>query len=168
MGDVTKAVQLFLGEPSQHHARLTYLHNLNQSRKEAVDLAMSQLGDQVMKGKASQLLSHTAWRPGILGLVASKIVEQTGVPTTVCQEQPDGILACSCRAPQGYSMIEGLRAVEDKLLHSFGGHKGAAGVKSKNTRQRKDRRTDRPLLCRSKYSHTSFRGSGVPGPDTTG
>ena len=69
------------------------------------------------------------WHPGVIGIVASRLVEQFHCPAivlTTTQEKPD-VYTGSARSVAGFHMYEGLLAVADHILQ-FGGHEMAAGL----------------------------------------
>ena len=71
------------------------------------------------------VLSSEGWHPGVVGIVASKIVEEFFRPTAlICVK--NGVGKGSARSIPGYDLYEGLTACSDLLL-GFGGHKYAAG-----------------------------------------
>ncbi len=71
------------------------------------------------------VLSSEEWHPGVVGIVASKIVEEFYRPTAlICVK--NGVGKGSARSIPGYDLYEGLRACSELLL-GFGGHKYAAG-----------------------------------------
>ena len=71
------------------------------------------------------MLSSEEWHPGVIGIVASRIVEEFFRPTAlICVR--DGIGKGSARSIPGFNLYEGLVACSDLLL-GFGGHKYAAG-----------------------------------------
>ena len=71
------------------------------------------------------VLSSDAWHPGVVGIVASRIVEEFYRPTAlICLR--DGVGKGSARSIPGFDLYEGLVACSDLLL-GFGGHKYAAG-----------------------------------------
>ncbi|MCL2105027.1 MAG: DHH family phosphoesterase, partial [Kiritimatiellaeota bacterium] len=66
------------------------------------------------------------WHPGIIGIVAARLSEMTGVPSAVIAFDADNVGRGSVRAGAGYRAIEALQAAAD-LLEGFGGHARAAG-----------------------------------------
>jgi single-stranded-DNA-specific exonuclease len=71
------------------------------------------------------VLASDGWPPGVIGIVASRIVEEFYRPTAlICMQ--DGIGKGSARSIPGFDLYEGLAACSDLLL-GFGGHKYAAG-----------------------------------------
>ncbi|BEU87870.1 hypothetical protein TAMA11512_13340 [Selenomonas sp. TAMA-11512] len=74
------------------------------------------------------VLSGKGWHPGVIGIVASRIVEFYHRPTIIISEQEDGIGKGSCRSIPGFHIYEALTACQEHLLE-FGGHAQAAGIK---------------------------------------
>ncbi len=71
------------------------------------------------------VLSSPEWHPGVIGIVASRIVEEFYRPTAlICVK--DGIGKGSARSIPGFDLYHGLVRCSDLLL-GFGGHKYAAG-----------------------------------------
>jgi single-stranded-DNA-specific exonuclease len=69
---------------------------------------------------------------GVLGLVAVRLVEETGRLVAVL-EQTDGVSRASVRAPATHSAIDAVNACSDFLLR-YGGHRGAAGFSIEGSR----------------------------------
>lgn len=65
------------------------------------------------------------WHPGVIGIVASRLVEEFYKPTLVISVK-DGIGKGSCRSIDNCNIYEALKSAED-LLIQFGGHQAAAG-----------------------------------------
>ena len=65
------------------------------------------------------------WPVGIVGLVASRIVDRTGRPAVVGAVLGD-VIRGSCRSPSGFDLAEALGSCAD-LFMRHGGHAGAAG-----------------------------------------
>jgi single-stranded-DNA-specific exonuclease len=128
LGDVTRAVQLFLGEEPRHFERLTYLEQCNTQRREKTQDGISLAAEQIDPTSSCQLLLDPEWETGILGLIASHYAEALYQPVIVGNIEGD-MISASCRAPEGYSIIAGLRSCEEGLLTHFGGHAGAAGFR---------------------------------------
>ncbi len=127
LGDVMIAVQLFLGNPAKNSERVEYLINLNRERRVQTDILIKSAEKQIEAKAFCQFFFAENWPQGIMGLVASHFAEKLNVPIIVSTiRQTDGMLSASCRAPEGYSIIDGLEN-SAKFLTSFGGHAGAAG-----------------------------------------
>ncbi len=126
IGDVTIATQLFLGDENQHPARLNQLEHWNKKRKHLTHISLQESHDQVRPKASVQIFVNENWHPGILGLIASKQSETLGVPVIAATLRADGLLAASCRAPEGSHMAQALQSCRQLFTH-FGGHAGAAG-----------------------------------------
>ncbi len=72
------------------------------------------------------VLHQEKWHPGVIGIVASRLVEKYYRPT-VMMTTVDGVAKGSARSVAGFDIYQALKRVEDKLLQ-FGGHKYAAGL----------------------------------------
>jgi single-stranded-DNA-specific exonuclease len=72
------------------------------------------------------VLHQDTWHPGVIGIVASRLVEKYYRPT-VMMTTVDGVAKGSARSVAGFDIYTALKRVEDKLLQ-FGGHKYAAGL----------------------------------------
>lgn len=68
------------------------------------------------------------WHEGVIGIVASKIVETFKVPAIVfCDSEHDGIIKASARSAGELNLFDCLNQCKD-LFEKFGGHKAAAGL----------------------------------------
>ncbi len=72
------------------------------------------------------VLHQDTWHPGVIGIVASRLVEKYYRPT-VMMTTVNGVAKGSARSVAGFDIYTALKRVEDKLLQ-FGGHKYAAGL----------------------------------------
>lgn len=66
------------------------------------------------------------WHSGVIGIVASKLVERYGKPAIVIAKDGSGEAKGSCRSIDGYSLFDALTYAKDSLVR-FGGHTLAAG-----------------------------------------
>ncbi|MCL4278169.1 MAG: single-stranded-DNA-specific exonuclease RecJ, partial [Ignavibacteriaceae bacterium] len=72
------------------------------------------------------VLHNENWHPGVIGIVASRLVEKYYRPS-VLLTTIDGIAKGSARSINGFNIYEALQKCDDLLLH-FGGHQAAAGL----------------------------------------
>lgn len=72
------------------------------------------------------LVADSQWESGVVGLAASRLVEQYRRPVIVCREE-DGILHGSARSIEGFSIVDALRDAAHLMIR-YGGHSQAAGV----------------------------------------
>ena len=100
----------------------------NQRRflqEETLEQAIQEIKkNQYDKAKAI-VLSSPLWHAGVIGIVASKIVEKYYRPTCLIAEQ-EGVGKGSCRSIEALHLLEALRECS-KCFSNFGGHKAAAG-----------------------------------------
>lgn len=82
---------------------------------------------EVMTADNVLIVSDPSWSHGIIGIVASKLLERYKKPAFVLQELEDGTAKGSARSYGDFSAVEAIRAT-DTLLIKGGGHKLAAGV----------------------------------------
>lgn len=128
MGCVELAVNLFLTNSYQEAMSLTSeLDAKNKERqtieKEIFDQVMETIGDM----KDDILVSSAdGWHPGVIGVVASKLVEEFGKPVVLIAFT-DGKGRGSCRSVPGFDMYQALCNCAD-LLESYGGHSSAGGL----------------------------------------
>lgn len=127
MGDVIRASQLFLGDRAQTFERLSYLERLNKERQIATEKHTQEAHAQWNPEKKFQIFLEKNWKPGILGLIGSRFVEKYDQPIIAGKIREDGFIAASCRAPEGYSIVEALRSCGENFFEQMGGHAGAAG-----------------------------------------
>ncbi|MDQ1274411.1 MAG: single-stranded-DNA-specific exonuclease [Planctomycetota bacterium] len=73
------------------------------------------------------VLADQAWHPGIVGIIASKIVEEFNRPTVMIAVS-DAVGHGSARSIPSFHILEALESCKNKLL-SVGGHAQAAGLK---------------------------------------
>jgi single-stranded-DNA-specific exonuclease len=72
------------------------------------------------------VIASEEWNPGVIGIVASRMVERYYMPTVIIALQ-DGMGRGSCRSIRDFHIFDALRQCS-ALLNSYGGHKVAAGL----------------------------------------
>jgi single-stranded-DNA-specific exonuclease len=137
MGSAMVAYELLTTTDKDRAAQLAAeLHNLNAERmtveKRLMAAARLQCGLEEIKGKSTGAIVAAGprtegWHEGVLGIVAARLSEMTGVPSVVIALEADGTGRGSVRAGDGYQAVEALQGVQDLLL-GFGGHARAAGL----------------------------------------
>ncbi len=107
------------------------LEALNRQRKAHVALIMKEvhhLPRDIFEKKVI-VLGNTKWRPGVLGLVATKVLELYQKPTFVwggSDENESEVVKGSCRGVVGMSVVALMEKAKDTFAH-YGGHTGAGG-----------------------------------------
>lgn len=85
--------------------------------------------DQENDSKLSTIVFNPNWSKGVIGIVASRLIETQYRPTIVFTKS-NGLLTASCRSVQNFDIYDAIDACSDLLEH-FGGHKYAAGFSLK-------------------------------------
>jgi single-stranded-DNA-specific exonuclease len=132
MDDARKAVLLFIEkDPIKARVIAAQLHSDNTDRREA-DSSITVEALQMLKTnptwteKKSTVLFQPHWHKGVIGIVASRLIEHFYRPTIILTQSGD-VLAGSARSIPGFNIHEGLHQCRD-LLIGFGGHYFAAGM----------------------------------------
>jgi single-stranded-DNA-specific exonuclease len=86
--------------------------------------------DDRMGNARTTVLFHQGWHKGVIGIVASRLIETYYRPTVILTESKDGFATGSARSVPGYDLYPAIEACSD-LLESFGGHMFAAGLTMK-------------------------------------
>ncbi len=132
MDDANKAVRMFVSESYEealHYAEM--LHSDNTDRKEADSnttqeaLALIEENLQWVNSK-STVLYQPHWHKGVVGIVASRVIERYYRPTIILTQSGD-YAAGSARSVPGFNLYEAIHACKDHLL-GYGGHFAAAGM----------------------------------------
>lgn len=131
LGDSETALELLLTKDRAKAAEIaTQLSCLNAQRKGEEDRimeeALEQAQAQVDDGRLALVLYAPGWHPGVIGIVASRMVDRFARPTVVFSDA-DTALKGSGRSISGFDLHEALGQCSD-LCISFGGHRMAAGL----------------------------------------
>jgi single-stranded-DNA-specific exonuclease len=132
MDDAKKAVQLFIEQ--DHEKALAFgsiLQQDNLDRREAdttiTEEALAQIEeDPLHHTKKSSVVFQAHWHKGVVGIVASRLIEKHYKPTIVLTQSGD-VIAGSARSVNGFNLYEALHACRAHLI-GYGGHFAAAGM----------------------------------------
>jgi len=131
LGHAIRGVELLLSS-DEHHANALArdFEELNERRQE-VDRATLLQAREMMSGADLDetygiVLAGEGWHPGVIGIVASRIVEEFGRPTVLVALEGD-VGKGSGRSISAFDLHAGLSGCRELLLR-FGGHRSAAGV----------------------------------------
>ncbi len=133
LSDATMAVDLLLtADPVRANVLAAQIEGLNIRRRlltEQVDAAVEEMirGNPASLGQPILLLSQASWPGGVLGIVASKLVERFQKPALLISAGDDGLLRGSARSIEGLDITAAIAANAGCLL-GYGGHPMAAGV----------------------------------------
>ena len=133
MDSAVTALQLVLCEDEERAAELAHkLNEINAARQETegeiAKAAQAQLeAEPAIQEDRVILIWGRDWHPGVIGIVASRLVEKTGRPVIVVSIDEHGEGKGSGRSVQGFNLHACIASCEDLLLR-FGGHAMAAGL----------------------------------------
>ncbi len=132
MDDARKAVQLFIAEDEDEAMGLAeQLHSDNTDRRE-VDLTITEQAfamidnNELLRSRKSTVLHNSGWHKGVVGIVASRLIEKYYRPTIILTDSGDKV-AGSARSVLGFNVYEAIHQCKD-LLENYGGHFYAAGL----------------------------------------
>ncbi len=133
LADANVAVPLLTTKNRAEAERIAdELERLNEERRLLTDQVYGAAREQVdndptLAQYAALVLAHPHWHQGVIGIVASRLVEDFGKPV-ILLASPEGEPARgSARSVEGYHITEAI-ASQAALLHGFGGHPMAAGL----------------------------------------
>lgn len=133
MNHANLAVRLLTTENEQEAELLAYeLDTLNKERQriveEIVKEALAQVEERRLDQRGVIVVSGTGWNVGVVGIVASKLLERFYRPTIVLAADPaSGTAKGSARSIAGFDIYRALSA-NSQLLEHYGGHQAAAGL----------------------------------------
>ncbi|MHB8769686.1 MAG: single-stranded-DNA-specific exonuclease RecJ [Syntrophales bacterium] len=126
------AVELLLaderGQADELARKLDGFNRKRQAMEKVIfNELLEQIGDRCESGKGGPLVfASPNWHPGIIGIVASRMVDRFGRPAILISLK-DGIGKGSGRSVADFNIYQGLKRCESLLL-SYGGHRYAAGI----------------------------------------
>ncbi|MDD3051600.1 MAG: single-stranded-DNA-specific exonuclease RecJ [Candidatus Cloacimonetes bacterium] len=133
MGSATRAVELLISEDPEKSAELAAIIEEENQLRQHIDQLTFQEACEIIEKKYSSIkdtpfivVTSENWHPGVIGIVASKLVEKYYRPTIMISFQ-EGTGIGSGRSISDFDLFEAISQAED-LLESFGGHKYAAGL----------------------------------------
>lgn len=132
LGDAVKAIKLLITRDSQLGAKLARELNAENTKRKKIDettleesLKLMEQEVDLSRDKAI-VLASPGWHQGVIGIVASRLVERFHRPTVlIAIDGNEG--KGSARSIRGFDMYDALKECSEYLLR-FGGHKYAAGL----------------------------------------
>lgn len=133
MDDARKAVNLFIENDVEKAAAIAaVLHSDNFDRKE-IDSTITQEAIVLLQNDAdiarrkSTVLYQAHWHKGVVGIVASRLIDKYYYRPTIILTQSNDKVAGSARSVMGFNVYEAIHQCKD-LLENYGGHFYAAGM----------------------------------------
>jgi len=145
LGSATRAVHLLTTDDEAEASSIaTQMDTLNAQRQKIQNGIVSECREKIdtmedLERHRTIVISNPQWHRGVIGIVASKIVDEYYRPTFLFTDEGD-LLKGSGRSIDGFDLYKALSGLSD-LLTQFGGHEYAAGVtlESKNYEEFCDR-----------------------------
>ena len=127
LDDPNPAIDLLTGfDDEEVHEIALMIHEKNEERKEIVQAIYQEAKAMVDPAKKVQILAKEGWNPGVLGIVAGRLLEELG-QTVIVLNLEDGRAKGSARSIEALDIFEALDPHRN-LFIAFGGHAGAAGM----------------------------------------
>lgn len=137
IGHARTALELLLAaDETSARVLAQQLEQLNRSRQQQEDIILNEARQLLEQSGKSEcrvfVLAQPHWNEGIIGIVASKLVDEFWRPCILITLHPD-IGKGSGRSVSGFNLYEALKHTSEHLIN-FGGHRYAAGIKIKPER----------------------------------
>jgi len=133
MGSAMRAVELMVSVDEKESDELAQIIERENSLRQQIDQRTFQEACDIIEAKYKNMddtpiivVSSADWHPGVIGIVASKLVEKYYRPSIMITFK-EGIGSGSGRSIAGFNLFDALVSVEG-YLETFGGHKYAAGL----------------------------------------
>jgi single-stranded-DNA-specific exonuclease len=133
MGEALEAAQLLLADDPGDAARhADALEAANLARRDITKTVLGEARALIGPGAVAASIAHGPWPVGIVGLVASRLVEDLGRPAVVGADLDD-VIRASCRSDGSLDLGAALEDCRE-LFRRYGGHAGAAGFEIERDR----------------------------------
>jgi len=132
MGDASAAVELMITDDEKAARAWAHeLESINIRRRDTDSKTMEEAIEKIdreynLDETASMVLHESDWHLGVIGIVASRLVDLYYRPA-ILLSTVDGVLKGSARSIKGFNIYDALKECEE-LLVQFGGHEFAAGL----------------------------------------
>jgi len=133
LGSATESLRLLLTDDAREAEALAAGLELQNRERQNVERGVSLEAEAWLEGRFDPARNRSVvagardWHPGVLGIVAAKLLRLHNLPAIVVGFGDDGIGKGSCRSVEGFSLVEALGRCAG-LLEQFGGHDLAAGL----------------------------------------
>ena len=130
--DAKQAVSLFIEEDG--FKCLSIIEKLLENnterkniQKKILEMSIVEIEKKQLYNKNLILVANKSFHHGVIGIVASKILDKYYKPSIIMEiKENEGLATASCRSIEGLNIVECLNSVSD-ILVKYGGHSGAAG-----------------------------------------
>ncbi|RRR52234.1 single-stranded-DNA-specific exonuclease RecJ [Streptococcus suis] len=127
LDDPNPALELLTGfDDEEAHEIALMIDAKNVERKDIVQAIYDEAKTMLDTSRPVQVLAKEGWNPGVLGIVAGRLLEELGQLVIVLSIE-EGRAKGSARSPEAVDIFQALKDHQD-LFIAFGGHAGAAGM----------------------------------------
>jgi single-stranded-DNA-specific exonuclease len=132
LGDANRAVEMLASDSYDRAVQIARVMEDENFQRRKIDeetfLQAQEIVEKYLEAEndSAIVLHQEEWHPGVIGIVASRLVERYYRPT-IMMTTVDGVAKGSARSISGFNIHEALKRCENKLIQ-FGGHKYAAGL----------------------------------------
>lgn len=132
MDDARKAVQLFIEKDCDEALKFAEMLHIDNTERRTADSAITEealalIEENELTGtRKTTVLYREHWHKGVVGIVASRLIETYYRPTVVLTKSGE-VAAGSARSVAGFNLYEAIHACKEHLL-GYGGHFAAAGM----------------------------------------
>ena len=132
LGNAERAVNLLIANNKKDALELAKVLETENYERRKIDVETFEAAKEIVESQINLddevaiVLHNESWHPGVIGIVASRLVEKYYRPSVLLTTM-DGIAKGSARSINGFNIYEALQKCNDLLLH-FGGHQAAAGL----------------------------------------
>ncbi|MBL8048223.1 MAG: single-stranded-DNA-specific exonuclease RecJ [Chthonomonas sp.] len=132
MEDAATSLRLLLTRDDEEAQKLaTYVEEVNLRRRQEQDIAVEVAVEMVeARGESDRnaiVVYNPEWHPGLIGLIAGKLVDVFYRPTFVLTKAEHGLKG-SARSIEGFNLFQAIQALRDECGLGGGGHAAAAGI----------------------------------------
>ena len=132
IADAKDAVRLMVSPDSEDAKKIAGLVNQHNVERRGFDASITEQAFKMIEDdtrfneRKSTVLFHNEWHKGVIGIVASRLIEKYYRPTVILTES-NGLATGSARSVEGFDLYNAIEQCSD-LLEQYGGHTHAAGL----------------------------------------
>lgn len=132
IADAKDSVRLMTADSMEDAKKIAYQVNQHNNERRTFDQSITEHAfelieqDPAFLERKSTVLFHNEWHKGVIGIVASRLIEKYYRPTIVLTES-NGMATGSARSVDGFDLYSAIEACSE-LLDQYGGHTHAAGL----------------------------------------
>jgi single-stranded-DNA-specific exonuclease len=132
IADAKDAVRLMISDDIETAKTISELVNQHNNERRSFDSTITEHAfrmieeDPTFTNKKATVLFYSEWHKGVIGIVASRLIEKYYRPTIILTES-NGMATGSARSVEGFDLYAAIEQCAD-LLEQYGGHTHAAGL----------------------------------------